>query len=381
MNAPGTPIQGVTLYSFTRPFHAREYDLEGLIRRVAADGFGPGLEIIGFSSFRRFPHLDTRFVGWFRDLIAEVDLVPTSLAINGDWALDPRRLMDQDELITYMTPQIEAASRLGFPVARVQISLSPDSMEKLLPIAERNGVTLALEVHAHQHGRHEDILRLRDRFEKLDTPYLGFTADWGATVSGFAPSLLEAYRRRGASEELLTAVSDLWDQTYREGPPTTEQAHGERFGAFIGLAHQHGRPDLGIDFAINGTGLFGPAPIETWEPIAPWIRHCHGKFFGIDTAGEEPSVPVRGLVGFLVDHGYRGAISSEYEGWHWNYWQSPFEIIAAEQKVQRSAAIDAGSRMITDPDEARRFHRAHLAQDPAGTGVSSRPMPTTAPAG
>ena len=51
----GTPIQGVTLYSFTRAFHGREYDLEGLIRKVAAEGYGPGLEVIGFSSFRGFP--------------------------------------------------------------------------------------------------------------------------------------------------------------------------------------------------------------------------------------------------------------------------------------------------------------------------------------
>jgi hypothetical protein len=106
---------------------------------------------------------------------------------------------------------------------------------------------------------------------------------------------------------------------------TTEhgEGHGDRFGAFIGLAHRYGRPDLGIDFAINGTGLFGPAPVETWREIAPWIRHCHGKFFGIDEHGEEPSVPVRELVGLLVDIGYTGAISSEYEGWHWNYGRAP----------------------------------------------------------
>ena len=204
--------------------------------------------------------------------------------------------MSQDELIAYMTRQIEAASRLGFPIARVQISLTPDSMEALLPVAERYGMTLALEVHAHQHGRHELILALRDRFEQLGSPLLGFTADWGATVSGFAPSLLEAYRRRGASAEMLQAVTDLWNQTYADGPPLTEEAHGDRFGAFIGLAHRYGRPELGIDFAINGTGLFGPAPVETWREIAPWIRHCHGKFFGIDEHGEEPSVPVRELV-------------------------------------------------------------------------------------
>jgi sugar phosphate isomerase/epimerase len=358
----GQPIQGVTLYSFTRAFHAREYDLEGLIRKVAAEGFGPGLEIIGFSSFRGFPNLDDAYVDRFRELLDEVNLVPTSLAINGDIGLRPSQLMSQDELIAYMARQIEAAARLGFSIARVQISLTPDSMEALLPIAEKHGITLALEVHAHHHGEADMILALRDRYEKLCSPLLGFTADWGATVSGFAPSLLEAYRRRGATDELLTAVTDLWDQTYRDGPPMTDAAHGERFGAFIGLAHRFGRPDLGIDFAINGTGLFGPAPVDTWREIAPWIRHCHGKFFGIDANGEEPSVPVRDLISLLVDIGYNGAVSSEYEGWHWNFWESPFDIVRAEQAVQRSAAADAGSRMITDASEARAALRAHLAQ-------------------
>lgn len=360
----GTPIQGVTLYSFTRAFHAREYDLEGLLRKVAADGYGPGVEIIGFSSIRDFPRFDDAFAGWLKDLFAELDLVQTSLALNGDWAVDPRRIMSVDEVVEYMTPQVEAAARLGFPVARITpTSLPPEFMEKILPVAEKNNVTLALEVHAHHHGRHEEILHMRDAFERIGSPLLGFTADWGATVKGFAPSLIEAYRRRGASEELLRAISDLWDQTYREGPPETQAAHGERFGAFIALAHQHGRPDLGVDVAINGTGLFGPAPIDTWEGIAPWIRHVHGKFFGIDAQGEEPSVPVRELIAFLVEHGYSGAISSEYEGWHWNSWESPFDIIRGEQAVQRSAAADAGSRMITESAEARTTLQTWLATE------------------
>ena len=98
----------------------------------------------------------------------------------------------------------------------------------------------------------------------------------------------------------------------------------------------------------------------------PWIRHVHGKFFGIDEQGEEPSVPVRDLIALLVQNGYTGAVSSEYEGWHWNHWQSPFDIIAGEQAVQRSAAEAAGSRMITDGAEARRILDAHLAQPVRG---------------
>jgi hypothetical protein len=171
--------------------------------------------------------------------------------------------------------------------------------------------------------------------------------------TGARPWLIEAYRRRGASEELLVKVVDLWNTYYEQGPPADQAEHGKRFGSFIGLAAQNGRPDLGIDFGINGTGLFGPARVDDWLEIFPWIKHVHGKFFGIDDDGEEPSVPVRGLVKLLVENGYNGAISSEYEGWHWNHWQSPFDIIAAEQAVQRSAAADAGSRMITDLAEAR----------------------------
>jgi hypothetical protein len=366
MTGLGTPIQGVTLYSFTRAFHGREYDLEGLIRKVAAEGFGPGLEIIGFSSFRGFPVIEPGLASWFKDLVSEVGLVPTSLAVNADVGLHRDRLLNQDELIAYMTRQIEAAAVLGFPIARVQISLTPDSMEQLVPVAEKNNVTLALEVHADQYASHPRILALRDRYEKIGSPYLGFTADWGATTVAFAPSAIEAYRRRGASEELLTQVIDLWNVFYQQGPPANQEEHGKRFGAFIGLAAQGGRPELGIDFGINGTGLFGPARVSDWLEIMPWIRHVHGKFFGIDEAGEEPSVPVRDLVRLLVDNGYNGAISSEYEGWHWNYWESPFDIIRGEQAVQRSAAADAGSRMITDAAEARGILSSHLAQPQRG---------------
>ncbi|MGO2189069.1 MAG: sugar phosphate isomerase/epimerase family protein [Microbacterium gubbeenense] len=365
----GTPIQGVTLYSFTRAFHGREYDLEQLIRTSAADGYGPGLEVIGFSSLRGFPRIDDHFAGWFRDLVAEVDLVPTSLAINADIGVRRDRLLTQDELIEYMRPQIEAAAKLGFPVARVQISLTPDSMEQLVPLAEQHGVTLALEVHADQYASHPRILALRDRYEKIGSPLLGFTMDWGATVSGFAPSRVEAYRRRGASEEYLSALVALWDEYYEQGPPADQADHDQRFGRFIGLAAQHGFPAFGVDSAIAATGLFGPAPVDDWLEIMPWIRHVHAKFFGIDENGDEPSVPVRDLIRLLVENGYSGAVSSEYEGWHWNDWQDPFQIVTAEQAVQRDGAAAAGSRMITEADEARRVLAAHHAS-PTGRSTT-----------
>ncbi|MFD0663274.1 hypothetical protein [Thermocatellispora tengchongensis] len=158
---------------------------------------------------------------------------------------------------------------------------------------------------------------------------------------------------------------ELWEEYRRQGPPYSEAEHGGRFSAFIELAARHGRPDLGVDMAVNGTGLFGPAPVAGWHEIQPWVRHVHGKFFGIDGTGEEPSVPVRELIALLVGAGYSGAVSSEYEGWHWNSWDDAFDMVAGEQAVQRSAAERAGSRMITDPRQARDLLPAHLARTPA----------------
>ena len=60
------PKLGVTLYSFTPDFHAGRYTFEDLVVEAAERGLGPGLEVIGFQSFRGFPHMspevETRFL-------------------------------------------------------------------------------------------------------------------------------------------------------------------------------------------------------------------------------------------------------------------------------------------------------------------------------
>lgn len=133
----GTPIQGVTLYSFTRAFHGREYDLEGLIRKTAAEGFGPGLEVIGFSSFRGFPEIDDAYAGWFRDLVEEVGLTTTSLAVNADIGIHRDRLLNQDELIAYMTRQIKAQRRWASRSHACRSRSSPTRWRPLHPSPKR----------------------------------------------------------------------------------------------------------------------------------------------------------------------------------------------------------------------------------------------------
>ena len=65
------------------------------------------------------------------------------------------------------------------------------------------------------------------------------------------------------------------------------------------------------------------------------VVHVHGKFFDIRD-GREPVVPIEDLLRVLVDHGYTGFVSSEYEGWHWNTESDAFEMVARQQALCRS---------------------------------------------
>lgn len=43
---------GVTLYSMTNEWLAGEYTLAGMVDEVGRRGIGPGVEVVGFQSFR-----------------------------------------------------------------------------------------------------------------------------------------------------------------------------------------------------------------------------------------------------------------------------------------------------------------------------------------
>jgi sugar phosphate isomerase/epimerase len=340
-------LQGTTLYSYTRMFHQREMNMEELIREVARRGQGPGLEVIGFQSIRNFPNPGDEFIGKFKDLIAELGLIPTSLAVNADLGLRRDRLLTHDEMIDYMAAQINLASKLGFPLARVQISMTPDVMEALLPVAQKANVKLGLEVHSHHSPRHQEMVAHIERYEKLNSGYLGFVPDFGATTVGMPPSLIKKYRETGVPEEMITELLDLWQVHHAEGAPKDGRTQGMRMGQVAGIAAKYGFGETAIDYAINHCGLFGHADPSEWADIMHLVWHTHGKFFGMDENGDEPTTPLVDILKVYADHGYTGSISSEYEGFHWDKFSNPFDQVAGHQKRIREIMQGYGYEVRT----------------------------------
>ena len=297
---------GTTLYSLTTEFHGRQYSFEQLIRKVAAENLGPGLEVVGFQSIRGFPMVTDDFAAKFAGLVAETGLELSCLGVNADVFIDPDRAMTEDESVAYHEPQIHAAAKLGFPVARYQYLAGPEVIRRLVPLAEKLGVKLALEIHAPHHVQHPDVLAYREMYEKVRSPFLGFIPDFGACTRRVPPSFIEYFRNDVCVPENDIALAlEAWNgegDVYR------------RRDAFISEARAKGVSEHFISELSPIFGLFGRQAPEAWSEIMHQVVHIHGKFFDFDRAGDEVTVDYKRALPLFVQGGFNGYMSSEYEG-------------------------------------------------------------------
>ncbi len=325
-----TPIKadvklGTTLYSLTNEFHQRKFDFEGLVREVARRNLGPGLEIVGFQSIRGFPEIDDAFADRFRQLIDETGLELSCLAINADDLINRDRPMTRDESVGYHERQIKAASKLGFPVARFQYAASPEVIERLAPLAEKLNVKLGLEIHAPHTINHPDVIAYREMYARLASPYLGFIPDFGASARAVPHAYLDYFAWRGIAPDMIKVALEIWPEDME---PFARRAK------FIKWAADHGKDEIAaVELAVV-FGLFSRQRLENWLEIMPQVVHVHGKFYGIDASDEDNSIDYDSILPLFVRGGYRGYISSEWEGHHVND-KDGFEMIARHQAMER----------------------------------------------
>jgi sugar phosphate isomerase/epimerase len=317
---------GTTLYSLTPEFHARRYDAFGLIDEVGRRGLGPGLEIVGFQSIKGFPDVSPEFERRFKDAVDRNGLSPSSICANVDLGRRPGRWMDEDEIVAYMEPQLRAAAQLGFPVVRMQFGASAAVMERLVPTAEKAGVTMGMEIHSPHTVHHPVMIALRELYDRLDSPAVGFIPDFGASVLRHPPMLFEAFERAGVPDEATAAMVELWNA---DGDPFERRLILFDRMQEMGVAGHH------ATLVAKGFNLFGRQDPGDWAEIGDRIVHVHGKFFEVDEDGNEPAVPYDALVRVLTDVGYTGFISSEWEGWHWIDGRDGFAVLEQHHALLR----------------------------------------------
>lgn len=298
---------GTTLYSLTTEFHDRQYSFEQLVRKVAEDDLGPGLEVVGFQSIKGFPEITDAFADKFGELIDDTGLELSCLAINADVALDRYKHMTADESVTYHERQLKAAVKLGFPLVRYQYAAGTEVIRRLVPLAEKLGIKMGLEIHAPHHVRHPDILAYREMYEQVASPMLGFIPDFGASSQAVPPSFIDFNRSLGAPEWLINMAIEQWNENEDGWGAITH---------FYDTAMAKGADERFVVELYPMFGLFSRQRPEDWMEIMPQVIHIHGKFFDFDDHGIEQSVDYARTLKVFVEGGYNGFMSSEYEGHH-----------------------------------------------------------------
>lgn len=321
---------GLTFYSLTNEWVSGEYDLDSLVARVAEAGIGPGIELVGFSTIRGFPETSSEFVSHWRNLLERYELEASCLAINIDSALRSDRMLDDQESADYLLRQLESARSLGFPTVRTQMGATPAVLEKVVGTAERYGIKMGMEIHAPEGARTPAVIEMREAYERIGSPMLGFTPDFSSTMHSLPPGQVEALIRGGMPRELVSDLNAAW---------RLEDTPLFRFQHFIDAARDKGFAADGLRHVQVCFSMFGREPVESWRDLLPNIVHVHSKFYDIDDDGNEPSIDVVQILQLLRDGGYRGYISSEWEGHA--YLEStdvdPITLIQRHHQLERRA--------------------------------------------
>ena len=316
---------GATLYAFTNAWHRRGYTLPELLAKVAALGMGPGLEVIGYQSFRGFPNISDDDAARFKDLVAQHGFTLSCLSINADMAIRRGQMMSVDEAVAYHAPQIEAAAKLGFPVVRCQFAAPVDVLIKLLPLAEKHGIKMGPEIHAPLGPNSPPVMAYREAYAKANSPLLGFIPDFGATARRVPPSYLDHLRAQGMPEDLMQVALEVWALPRDPGFKRGEFAR--RAAAF------NAAPEVVSALSVM-FNILSPGEPDMWDALMPQVIHVHGKFYDFDAEGNESAIPYGEILPRFVKAGYTGFISSEWEG-HLYSPDDGFDFVTRHQALVR----------------------------------------------
>jgi sugar phosphate isomerase/epimerase len=305
MENKNKPVLGVTLYSFTNEWLQRRFDLGGLLAKVAQVGLGPAVEVVGFQSIRSFPDVDQEFVRYFRNLFDRYGLIPSCLGANLDVGIRKDRMMTPEETVDYITRQILTAEKLGFPVVRIQAFAKPDILDRIIPVAEKTGVHVASELHAPLSTDNPVVVELLEYYRKIQSPVLGFIPDFSSTMIAPPEIYWVSLRHAGVAEELVDALKALW----KLNVPMFE-----KFKALAETGQKFGANPAVIGQLNTSLTMFGNMPADGLRELLPYVLHIHGKFYEVTSEGIEPSIPYPQIMSLLLEAGYTGTISAEWEG-------------------------------------------------------------------
>jgi sugar phosphate isomerase/epimerase len=306
--------RGASLYSFQEEYFLRKMTLEDIIAAAAKLDI-QGIEIIGDQMIPGYPNAPESFFDQWHGWMEKYHVTPTCLDMFLDWNKFKGRSMTFEEKVESVRKDIHFANRLGCKVIRVITHTEPEVLERLAPEAEKYDVKLGVEIHSPFHFDHEYEQRLVAMYQKVQSPYLGFVPDMGIFVKRFPRVISDRWIRDGMKTEIAQFITQSYDR--HEGLEHIGE-DVEKMGSTP--------EDIG---KAKGAGHFIYTNPRRILDFMQYVHHIHAKFYEMLPDYTEYSIPYEDIIPVLIEGGYNGYLSSEYEGNR--HIQDAFEVDSVEQ--------------------------------------------------
>jgi sugar phosphate isomerase/epimerase len=297
-NASSDVKLGVSLYSYGGDFLVT-MTLEDCLADLADMGT-TGVEILADTHIPGYPTPTSEWVDEWHALTELYGLTPTCYSSWLDTRLHGDRGLALDEAVSILVRDLELAHRLGFAIVRpklgvVSLDLLPDpiwreTVKRALPKAEEYDVRIAPEIHAPTPLRSQIVDDYLELITETRTDRFGLLIDTG---------IFQNAERSGTHSDAVFIFGN-------PEPALREQ-----------VAREMMKP-LAVD------------PAELAD-VMPHVLHVHAKFWDMTDGLTDPHIPYDAVVSALVDGGYTGYLSSEYEG--------PRDLYRASDQVRRQQAM------------------------------------------
>ena len=295
----------VSLYSLQEDYLLGKRDLEGCIAAVANEIGAEGIEVL----LDQMPlpslwendrvisdkDLDTWF-GW----MDKYKTVPCSYGADIFTTMYSNRYLTKKENLKITQQDLRAAAQLGFKVYRTGIFRKEDvvMLETCLPLAEELGIRIDTEIHTPRGIKTWYTQDWLEVIHRTGSKFAGFVPDMAIFTTGMTISSKKRNIRMGAKPEILDKI----DEAYRTKTKLSEDDIKKMGGG-------------AVDIMANNRMSMAIYDDPQWlKEVLPYTVHFHGKLYEMNDDGIDPSIDYENPVKVLVESGWDGYISSEYEG-------------------------------------------------------------------
>lgn len=340
--------RSVSLYSYQDEYYDKKLDLEGCLRETAKTG-ATGVELLAEQMIRRFPlpieteEFRDQWFGWMK----KYNLEPSCYDAFLENHIYDNRMLTLSEQINMMKRDIRLASLLGFKNLRTLVSTPMDVIEGSLEYAEQMNVKIGLEVHAPFSLNSGWADGYMEMIHRTGTKYFGFIPDMGIFCKNIPDVVRDKARRHGASEECIKIVDDAYAQRIAKGFTKI------KYDLDLGKANMEYRMQNGMKEMMDAVQAAGGGPSDmeyagssftySWsEPQdiidnIDYIFHTHAKFYNVSEDYVETAVAIPEVVEAFKKAGYKGYLSSEYEGGE--HLRADMEVDSIEQVRRHQEAM------------------------------------------